>query len=50
MLGKRFHIGKSETKSHISLRVPESEPLPSVKQSFFETPQQYPLFRKLVAP
>ena len=47
MLGKRFHIGKSETKSHISFRVPESEPLPSVKQSFFRDPAAIPTLQKI---
>jgi hypothetical protein len=47
MLGKGFHIGKSETKSRISFRVPESEPLASVKRSPFRDPAALPTLQKI---
>jgi len=47
MLRKRFHIGKSETKSRISFRVPESEPPTSVKRSPFRDPAAIPTLQKI---
>jgi len=47
MLGKRFHVGKSETKSRISFRVPESEALISLKRSPFRDPAAIPTLRKI---
>jgi|SRR5450432_1190535 hypothetical protein len=47
MLGKGFHIGKSETKSRISFRVPESEPLTGVKRSLFRDPAAIPTLQKI---
>lgn len=47
MLGKRFHIGKSETKSCISFRVPESEPDTSVKSGPFRDPAAIPALQKI---
>ncbi len=47
MLGKHFHIGKSETKSCISFRAPESEPLTSVKRSPFRDPAAIPTLHKI---
>lgn len=47
MLRKNFHIGKSETKSRISFRVPESEPHTSVKRSLFRDPAAIPTLQKI---
>ena len=47
MLRKRFHIGKSHTKSRISFSLPESEPHTSVKRSLFRDPAAIPTLRKI---
>jgi len=47
MLRKHFHIGKSETKSRISFRVPESEPHISEKRSLFRDPAAIPTLQKI---
>ena len=47
MLGKRFHIGKSKTKSCISFRTPESEPDTSVKHGPFRDPAAIPALQKI---
>lgn len=47
MLRKRFHIGKSKTKSRISFRVPESEPHTNVKRSLFRDPAAIPTLQKI---
>jgi hypothetical protein len=48
MLGKHFHIGKSETKSCISFKVPQSESDTNVKHRLFRDPARlFLLFRKL---
>ena len=47
MLGKRFHIGKSETKSRISFSVPESEPDASAKRSPFRDPAAIPILQRI---
>jgi hypothetical protein len=47
MLRKHFHIGKSETKSRISFRVPDFEPHSSVKRSLFRDPAAIPTLQKI---
>jgi hypothetical protein len=47
MLGKRFHIAKSETKSRISFRVPDPDFHISVKRSPFRDPAALPTLRKI---
>jgi len=47
MLGKQFHIGKSETKSRISFRLPESEFGPSVKHGRFRDPAAIPTLQRI---
>jgi hypothetical protein len=47
MLRKRFHIGKSQTKSRISFRMSDSEPLTNVKRSLFRDPAAIPTLQKI---
>src|SRR5437879_6107705 len=47
MLRKRFHIGKSQMKSRISFRVPDSEPHTTVKRSPFRDPAAIPTLQKI---
>src|SRR5712691_11385846 len=47
MLTKRFHIGKSQTKSCISFKVSDSEPHTSVKRSLFRDPSAIPTLQKI---
>jgi len=47
MLRKRFHIGKSETKSRISFKVPESQPHTNVKRSLFRDPAAIPTLQRI---
>jgi hypothetical protein len=47
MLRKRFHIGKSQTKSRISFRVSDAELHTSVKRSLFRDPAAIPTLQKI---
>ena len=47
MLRKRFHIGKSKTKSRISFTVRDSEPPPAVKRGLFRDPAAIPTLEKI---
>ena len=47
MLRKHFHIGKSQTKSHISFRVPDSEQHTTLKRSLFRDPAAIPALQKI---
>jgi hypothetical protein len=47
MLRKRFHIGKSQTKSCISFKMSDSEPDTSVKRSLFRDPAAIPTLRQI---
>ncbi len=47
MLRKRFHIGKSETKSRIFFALPETEPHRNLKRSMFRDPAAIPILRNI---
>jgi|SRR5215471_2033731 len=47
MLRKQFHIGKSQTKSRISFRMSDSEPLTNAKRSVFRDPAAIPTLQKI---
>jgi hypothetical protein len=47
MFRKRFHIGKSQTKSRICFRMPDSEKQTNVKGSLFRDPAAIPTLRKI---
>lgn len=47
MFRKRFHLGKSQTKSCISFRLSDSEPHSSVKRGLFRDPAAIPTLQKI---